>query len=248
MSSNPTPSSPGGSPPVVTPPSATPTPVPPSAANNQAISQAPERSVGAWVPAWWRQLPFFLRFNKFDDSFQLLDPQQLNSMLTEVEPDVAARIRRDLEVLDHEVLRLFRRLDYEAAHQQNRYRRVQLEYAFLALVATILGSIMALTLESNPDLTPVLGFGETTVALLTAFIVTLTSDEPPQQLWLQNRLRAEHLRREYFRYLMHLTPYTGITDDFDRETLLAKRAADINRGFFPEQSHPNEGGKTDAKS
>ena len=42
------------------------------------------------------------------------------------------------------------------------------------------------------------------------------------------------LRREYFRYLMRLEPYDGVEDRFDRETLLAKRAADINRGFFPE--------------
>ena len=241
MSSSPTLSGPEGSPPIVTPPSATPTPGPPEAANNQApVSQAPHNNVGTWMPAWWRQLPRFFRFNKFDDSFQLLDPQQINAMLKDAEDDVAQRIRNDIEVLDHEVLRLFRRLDYEAAHQQNRYRRMQLEYGFLALVATILGSIMALTLESNPDLTPWLGVGETAVALLTVFIVTITGDEPPQQLWLQNRLRAEHLRREYFRYLMRLTPYTTITDDFDRETLLAKRAADINRGFFPEQTASDE--------
>ncbi|NOG51295.1 MAG: hypothetical protein HND48_19125 [Chloroflexi bacterium] len=50
----------------------------------------------------------------------------------------------------------------------------------------------------------------------------------------RDRLKAEHLRREYFRYLMRLEPYDGIEDRFDRETLLAKRAADINRGFFPE--------------
>lgn len=243
MSSSPAPSSPGGSPPVVTPPTATPTPVPPGAANSQApVTQAPQKNVSPWVPAWWRQLPRFRSFNKFDDSFQLLNPGQLETMLRNVEPEIADRIRRDIEVLDHEVLRLFRRLDYEAARQQNRFRRVQLEYAFLALVATILGSIMALTLESNPHLTPVLGFGETAVALLTAFIVTITSDEPPQQLWLQNRLRAEHLRREYFRYLMRLAPYDAITDDFDRESLLAKRAADINRGFFPELAAPTEGG------
>ena len=242
MSSSPAPSSPGGSPPVVTPPTATPTPIPPGAANNQTpVSQAPKQNVSPWIPAWWRQLPYFFRFNKFDDTFQLLNPQQLEGLLKDVEPEVAGRIRRDIEVLEHEVLRLFRRLDYEAARQQNRYRRVQLEYAFLALVATILGSIMALTLESNPGFTPVLGFAETGIALLTAFILTITSDEPPQQLWLQNRLRAEHLRREYFRYLMRLSPYDTIADDFDRESLLAKRAADINRGFFPEQSQPSEG-------
>jgi hypothetical protein len=101
---------------------------------------------------------------------------------------------------------------------------------------------MALTLESNPGLTPFLGFTETFIALLTTFIVTVTSDEPPQQLWLQNRLRAEVLRREYFRYLMRLKPYDAIEDEFDRETLLAKRAADINRGFFPDQPQPAEGG------
>lgn len=200
------------------------------------ITQSPSRQ-RSWLPAWWRQLPRFFGFNPFREDFQLLDQKQLAELLANCDPVAASRIQRDIEVLDHEVLRLFRRLDYEAARQQNRYRRVQLEFAFLALFATVLGSIMALTLESNPWLTPYLGLGETVIALLTAFIVALTSDEPPQQLWLQNRLRAEFLRREYFRYLMRLAPYDTISDDFDRETLLAKRAADINRGFFPEQPH-----------
>jgi hypothetical protein len=243
MSSTPASPNPGpDSLPVVTPPSAEPTPIPPGAARtNEPVSQAPEKRVRPWVPAWWRQLPAFGRFNPFDDKFQLIEPKQLQAMLAEADPAAAARMRHDLDVLEHEVLRLFRRLDYEAARQQNRFRRVQIQYAFLALVATILGSIMALTLESHPQWTPVLGFAETFVALFTAFIVTVTSDEPPQQLWLQNRLRAEHLRREYFRYLMRLKPYDAIADQFDRETLLAKRAADINRGFFPDQPIQVEG-------
>jgi hypothetical protein len=41
---------------------------------------------------------------------------------------------------------------------------------------------------------------------------------------------------------MRLSPYDNIADDFDRESLLAKRAADINRGFFPDQPQSSEGG------
>lgn len=206
------------------------------------ITQAPGKpeKQGKRSYYWWKQLPRFFGFNELNENWQLLDPNELNALLATVDAEAAEKIRRDVEVLDHEVLRLFRRLDHEAAKQQNRYRRIQLEYALLALTATVLGSIMALTLESAPWLTPILGIGETAVALFTAFIVALTSDEPPQQLWLQNRLRAEFLRREYFRYLMRLAPYDNIPDDFDRETLLAKRAADINRGFFPELPQPNQ--------
>ena len=193
------------------------------------------RKTREWLPEWFKYLPK-LRFNEFDESpaFQLLPEDELNAMLATCTPEAAQSILPDLHVLDKEVLRLFRRLDYEAARQQNRYRRSQLMYALLALAATIVGSVMALTLESAPGLTPWLGGIETIIAGLTSFIAALTADEPPQQLWLQNRLKAEHLRREYFRYLMRLEPYDGIEDRFDRETLLAKRAADINRGFFPE--------------
>ncbi|MBK8137877.1 MAG: DUF4231 domain-containing protein [Chloroflexi bacterium] len=235
MSSN---SAPSGDPTPSVPPNPVQEARPPATGGGPApISQSPNK-YRTWLPAWWRQLPRFFGFNEFRNDFELLDPRQLKELLASCDAVVAARIERDIEVLDHEVLRLFRRLDHEAAKQQNRYRRVQLEFALLALVATVLGSIMALTLETTPSLTPWLGLAETVIALLTSFIVALTSDEPPQQLWLQNRLRAEFLRREYFRYLMRLMPYDGLDDDFDRESLLAKRAADINRGFFPELPQP----------
>lgn len=238
MASNPPPiDQPGEVPPPPVPEAPTPRPAtppqkPPRYEPPEPITQD-KRVQREWVPEWFKQLPRF-RFNSYNDTFQLLPAEELNAMLASCTPQAAQAILDDLAVLDQEVLRLFRRVDYEAARQQNRYRRAQLLYAVLALAATVVGSIMALTLESRPDLTPWLGGLETIIAGMTSFIAAITSDEPPQQLWLQNRLKAEHLRREYFRYLMRLEPYDGITDRFDRETLLAKRAADINRGFFPE--------------
>ncbi|NOG51296.1 MAG: hypothetical protein HND48_19130 [Chloroflexi bacterium] len=77
-------------------------------------------------PEWFKYLPK-LRFNEFDESpaFQLLPEDELNAMLATCTPEATQSILEDLNVLDKEVLRLFRRLDYEAARQQNRYRRSQ---------------------------------------------------------------------------------------------------------------------------
>lgn len=207
--------------------------MPPPPAEPITQDRSPARS---WVPLWLRQFPVF-RFQPFEPTFQLLNAAQLDKILAKSDPAARAKVKRDVEYLEHEVLRLFRERDYEASFHQNRYRLFQLAYMVLALAATIVGSMLALSLESAPHLTPILGAIEAIIAGFTTFFATLSTDEPPQQLWLQNRLRAEFLRREYFRYLMNLAPYSDLSE-FDREQELAYRAANINRGVFPEPQTP----------
>lgn len=217
----------------------TPPEVPPD--STEPISQQPKKKPGrTWKPLWFQQLPV-LNFNPPPEKFELLDPEQLKALLKDADPAAREKIMRDIRYLDHQVLRLFRDRDYKASLHQNRYRMFQLAYMLLALLATIVGSFLALSLQSSPALTPYLGALEAILAGVTTFFATLSTDEPPQQLWLQNRLRAEFLRREYFRYLMNLEPYTSL-GDFDREQRLAYRAADINRGVFPENNSPLKSG------
>jgi hypothetical protein len=68
---------------------------------------------------------------------------------------------------------------------------------------------------------------------LVIFLATISGRSAPLPNWLNNRRRAEHLRREYFRFLMHLPPYDEPVV-YKRQELLSERAADINRGVNPD--------------
>ncbi len=185
-------------------------------------------------PAWAKQLPR-LSFPAPPENFQLIDAAKLEAFFKEqgIGTQTAQRIRDDINHMDHELLRLFRERDYEAAYHQNRYRMFQLLYIMLATLATLIGAFLALMLNANPNMVPILGFAETLVALSTTYLATVSGREPPLPLWMENRRKAEFLRREYFRYLMDLEPYTEL-EGFEREQRLSLRAARINRGYFPE--------------
>jgi len=183
-------------------------------------------------PTWLKKMPR-LRFPPLGEDFQLIDTAQLEGILAGVDPAVADGVHADIRHMEYELLRLFRRVDYEAKKQQNRYYLYQMAYILLAFLATLIGSLLALSLKSNPGIVPWFAFAETIVALLTTYLATLGSREPPMPLWLNHRRRAEALRQEYFRYLLNLPPYDEITG-YEREMRLSRRAADINRGMFTE--------------
>lgn len=185
-------------------------------------------------PAWAKQFPQ-LRFPETPNlGYQLVDRAELRKKLAHVDPDALKRIEEDMDFLDHELMRLFRERDHGAATQQNRYRMYQIMFMVLATLATLIGSLQALTLTGNPNWVPVFAFIETLVALLTTYLATISGREPSMSLWLSNRRRAENMRREYFRYLMNMPPYDEV-DGYERRQLLASRAADINRGIFPDK-------------
>lgn len=190
-----------------------------------------ERYFRARWPEWIRQLPR-LRFPPPDENFQLIDREELAQMLANVSPDVAERIRADIEYMDHELLRLFRERDYQASLHQNRYRRYQVMYIVLAALASMIGAGMALSLNAYPQFIPLLAIAEVCIAAFTTYMATVGSRPPPLATWLDNRRRAEYLRREYFRYLANLPPYAEQTG-YRREMLLATRAARINQGSDP---------------
>lgn len=184
-------------------------------------------------PAWMKQLPQW-SFPKLDDSFQLISPQALEQLLEDADAESRQRIMDDIIFLDRELLRLFRERDHSASLQQNRYRLLQLGYMALAALAALVGSFQALTLVQNPHLTAIFAFIETVVAALVTFLATISGRESPMSLWLMNRRRAEYLRREYYRYLLNLPPYNEYTG-YQRRMLMSERAANINRGFFPDK-------------
>lgn len=184
------------------------------------------------LPVWMKQLPY-LRFPKQKPNFQLIDPNELNTILSNADPEAVERIKADIQFIEHELLRLFRDRDYRASHEQNRYRMYQIGYMSLAAVAGIIGGLQALAFTNDPERAALFAFMETVVAAFVTFLATISGREQPLPAWLLHRRRAEYLRREYFRYLLNLPPYDDVAG-FHRRQLLSARAADINRGVFPD--------------
>jgi hypothetical protein len=206
------------------------------AAQNPAFATQEKKGFREGWPSWAKQLPK-RTMGQPNENFQLIDRDALRNILREhgAEQESIDRIVEDMDFLDHELLRLFRVRDYNASEQQNRYRKNQISFSLLAALATIIGAFQALAVNDWPDLMPWLAFSETIVALITTYIATISGREPALPTWLMNRRHAEYLRREYFRYLMDLPPYDRV-NGFERKQLLSIRAANINRGIYPDAS------------
>lgn len=205
---------------------------------DQYITQEKKGFREGW-PAWMKQLPRW-SFPKLDDDFGLISEEALAELLADADAESRERIMEDINFLDHELLRLFRERDHNASMQQNRYRMLQIGYMVLATLAALIGSFQALTLIDNPNYTAVFAFVETVVAALVTFLATISGRQSPMSLWLLNRRRAESLRREYYRYLLNLPPYNEYSG-YQRRMELSERAANINRGFFPDKIGENNG-------
>lgn len=211
-----------------------------SPAVDRSVSQERKNRRQLW-PAWAKDLP--RRKIVPDPEFQLIDRKRFSMLLNSIpvkDDERRERIRKtieeDLEHLDKELLWLFRENDYRAKDHQNRYRQYQLSYILLAMAATIVGAFQALAvgkdIEWLPPL-PYIAFLETAIALTAAYLATISGRESPINRWMNHRRRAESLRQEYYRYLMHAAPYNMIEEDYDRRMTLALRAALINKGEFP---------------
>lgn len=187
-------------------------------------------------PAWAKQLPVFSFNRSPNEEYELIDPKELRKELADLPEDVIKEIEDDIKFLDHELLRLFRKRDFDAKLHQNRYRLYQIGFMALAAVATIVGSIQAVLLSGNPDWVPVLAFIETLVALFTTYLATIGGRESPFPLWTRNRRHTEHMRREYFRYVTRMAPYDKPNmPTYERRVLLSTRVANINRGQYPDE-------------
>jgi hypothetical protein len=181
-----------------------------------------------------KQLPSIGDPKPITSEFQLIDPMRLEKVLQSASPESVQRIKDDIAFMDHELLRLFRECDWQAKLHQNRYRLFQLGYIVLAAFATLFGSLQALAWGGGrQEILPWFAFAETVVALFATFLASISGREPPMQLWLENRRKAESLRREYFRYLVNLPPYDMVVGP-ERRRSLARRAAEIYKGFIPE--------------
>ncbi len=187
-------------------------------------------------PEWMRQLPRSNFPAESNPNFQLIDREAIRRLLQEkqIAPEAIEKLEEDMDFLDHELMRLFRERDHEAKLQQNRYRLYQLGFMTLAAIATIIGSLQAVAMNGRADIVPLLALLETIIALLATYLATISGRETPLPRWLTGRRRAEYMRREYFRYLMNMPPY-DVVQGYERRQLLSSRAANINRGVYPDK-------------
>ena len=200
--------------------------------NSEEVQQplTQEKNLRIRWPAFARDFP--RREITPDPTFKLIPEKELNEKLATVDPSIADSIRAQLAHLDKELMGLFRTQDAEAKVGQNQYRKFQLAFIVLALIATVIGSLQGLARDSEITLS-VLALLETVVALFAVFVSRLAAHDSPLTRWLSNRRHAEGLRQEFFRYLMYAAPYDD-ENTARREILLAQRAAEIHRGNYPE--------------
>lgn len=213
----------------------------PTLGPDEITSQATSKKWRERVPISLRQVVNSVFPPKTDQNFQLIDPEKLREHLvkkglaTEENQEAIDTIIADMKWMDREIHELFLQRDAEASHHQSRYRRQQIIYMVLALLATIVGSLQALALDGVLNEGGVLYFSyfETLIALIATFVATIAADRPAFPEWMKNRNRSEKLRQEYYRYLLNGYPYTDL-NDIDRRLLLSSRAAKINRGQEPD--------------
>jgi len=228
--------------------SATPAQPPPGASTTppvQPISQRNNQMRHAsqgWI--WWQQRPKREFPNEPDPQFKLVPDDLIERMTTEfnLDPGAVARMKKDIDYLDHELLKYFRETDHAAKKYQNGFRLYNVRILMLATGATLIGTLQAISLAFSPSLLLVLGALETIVALYTVYVVNTRSTEASLDSWLKNRRQSEQLRREFFRYLLYLPPYIEGELEYERKRKLSSRAASIYADQFPEEPSILESG------
>lgn len=181
------------------------------------------------LPEWVRMLPR-IRFRQQNLDFQLINKHILQQLLKDVRPDIVWRVSEDVEFAETELLRLFRQRDFNAAYHLNRFHLTELLAVILVLTLVIIGSFTLWTTITNPAMGVVLAFVSTVITLLLVYLLAVRGQEPAYPIYMSNRIRAEFLRREYFRYLIGLPPYHLSNEGVERKRTFAMRVADMNRG------------------
>jgi hypothetical protein len=127
-------------------------------------------------------------------------------------------LAEDFEILTRELLPDFHQLNAQALHAQNRFWRGELALIMGGGLATALGVVAAATDSVVP------GAVETVLATALAAITRSLGASDVHRQYFTSRLRAEHLRSEYFRFVSRVGDYA---DDRDRVKALRRRVAEI---------------------
>ncbi len=142
-------------------------------------------------------------------------------LIPQEERDKCVDLKDDFQLLEKELVGYFNDLDQEALRVQNEYRRGQVVIILGGAFLTILGAIQ-------------IAFGtiwwgllEAIISVILTIFTLLAKNLKWQDRYFNNRLRAEALRGEYFKFLGKITPYG---DDNTRTQALTDRVASIREG------------------
>jgi hypothetical protein len=130
----------------------------------------------------------------------------------------------DFKTLEDELMPHFRELDAEALRVQNQFRLNQVMLIFGGALATILGALHA-SLEAGLALWA--GIIESVLAAVLSAVALRLQGTHAQERYLNDRLKAERLRTEYFLFLGRVGAYA---DEQERLPCLIRRVADIKSG------------------
>jgi hypothetical protein len=158
-------------------------------------------------------------------TFPRLRPPDSYPVISEKRRQLYPALAADFEVIDRELTPAFEECDVAALRHQYRYRRQQV-FILLgsALVAGLGGLQAALSDQRWPGvLLMVLG-------IVLAASSRFAKEQTSLNHYLTERLKAERLRSQYFRYLSR----TGKYADDDREFVLRRAVIAIQRGKEPQ--------------
>jgi ABC-type multidrug transport system fused ATPase/permease subunit len=125
--------------------------------------------------------------------------------------DPGGTIATDIDTLNKYLVGPYIEEDYQALWRQNQYFLFQWRFTLLALCATVSASFVVM-LSTNPELriwSIILGLMTTAFGAFTSLFADIYNRERPQRKWFERRRVAEQLRKHYFIYLAHMSPYDG---------------------------------------
>lgn len=133
-------------------------------------------------------------------------------------------LRDDLAALDQELAPQFEELDLEALRNQHGFRLGEVLLIFGGLIATVLGTVQAALRHSAWA-----GIAEAIILALLGAVFRLVGDLQLKENYLDQRLKAERLRAEFFFFLARTGQYGKLDPDAARR-LLRQRATRIKAG------------------
>jgi len=145
-----------------------------------------------------------------------------------VAPAALARspaLEPDIELLERELVPLFRRLDEQSLRAQNAFRLGQLAIIVGGMVSSTLGAVQ--TALGGGFLA--LAAPEAIIAGLLTSALVYVRGRNAQREYFTRRLKAERLRSEYFLFLSRVGEYAEDDDD-KRGRILQRRTREVDLG------------------
>jgi hypothetical protein len=133
-------------------------------------------------------------------------------------------LKDDLAVLERDLSPQFEEVDLAALRNQHGFRLGQVLLIFGGLIATVLGTVQAALHHAAWA-----GIAEAIILAVLGALFRLVGDLNLKENYLDQRLKAERLRAEFFFFLSRAGQYSALDPDA-AQRLLRQRAIKIRAG------------------